>query len=105
MSLAAISSAPLLLASLLGANAQLEVDVRPDGLVEARLCLSGDGQQVRYQLSSQNGGARSSQSGTLTLAPQRSCPVISRTSRQADTRYRLRWWVDGVEQEPIERGL
>jgi len=94
---------PLLLAALLDADARLDVRNREDGLVEVRLCLRGAGQQARYELTGSSGSARSSQSGTLTLTPQPGCPVTQLHHRQSDSRYRLRWWLDGVEQEAIER--
>ncbi|MCY1280386.1 hypothetical protein D9M68_254980 [compost metagenome] len=101
----------LLLAGLVPVSPSLDLQPTDAGGLAVRLCFQGDGQQVRFDLNlesrGQGGRARSRQSGGLTAAQERHCPVRLQVGagNSEEIRARLRWWVDGVEQEPIERTL
>ncbi|CAD5108993.1 curli-like amyloid fiber formation chaperone CsgH [Zestomonas carbonaria] len=100
----ALPFAPYLIAVSLSAGVDLQLHAGPPGTAELRLCLQGNGQQVRYELrvfsEGPAGRSQSSQSGTLELRPETVCPLSRVIGAPPGTRIeaRMRWWADDVEQ-------
>lgn len=106
-----IALTSLLLASASPAGASLFLQPVSATQLELRLCFTGDGQQVRYDLEvltvSAAGKQRSRQGGTLLATATRVCPILNRMGTSADRSVEatVHWWVDGQEQAPLEQRL
>ncbi|EIK54508.1 hypothetical protein YO5_17120 [Stutzerimonas stutzeri TS44] len=90
-------------------EASLELRAVTEQRIELALCFQGRGQRVRYRLQirshSQAGTARSEQTGALVADTARQCPLHNPLGVVPDGRIsaELRWWIDDVEQPPLER--
>ncbi|MDE3737299.1 hypothetical protein PSH28_11900 [Pseudomonas resinovorans] len=90
----------MLLAALL-VSASLQLQPQAPGQADLRLCFAPPSPHVRYELlviaQGPAGRSQSRQSGVADSA----CPVRNRLNLSVKTRVeaRLKWWVDGVEQE------
>ncbi|MFC5697094.1 hypothetical protein ACFPU0_16180 [Pseudomonas sp. GCM10022186] len=96
----------MLLATLL-ASASLQLQPQGPGQADLRLCFAPASPALRFELlviaQGPAGRSQSRQSGTADT----DCPVRNRLSLPAASHVeaRLRWWVDGVEQEPVTAEL
>ncbi len=92
----------MLLATLL-ASASLQLQPQAPGQADLRLCFTPASPALRFELlviaQGPAGRSQSRQSGTADT----DCPVRSRLQLPASSKVeaRLRWWVEGVEQEPV----
>ena len=106
-----ISLPTLLLAASAAVSADLQLQETTTRQAETMLCFRGDGQLVSYQLEmlgqGPGGRSRSRQSGQLRAEAELRCPLRDRVQINGASRVeaRLRWWVEGVEQEPASRTL
>lgn len=78
---------------------------------QVSLCFQGTGQAVRFELvvlaSGPAGRSRSRQNGQLRANAAPACPVNSQIGAPASSQVeaRLRWWVDGIEQDAESRSI
>lgn len=90
----------MLLAALL-ASASLQLQSAGPGQAELHLCFTNPTPNLRYELQVfAQGPAGRSQSRQSGVA-ERPCPVQNRLNLAEGThvQVRLRWWLDGLEQE------
>jgi hypothetical protein len=91
------------------AEALLNLESRAANQLALSLCFRGAGQRIRFELTLDSAGvagrSRTRQSGQVTTSEAVSCPLHNRLGLMADARVeaRLRWWLDGEEQLPIQR--
>ncbi|MDT4873751.1 hypothetical protein FQZ97_1090110 [compost metagenome] len=101
----------LLLASLVPVSPSLDLQASDAGMLAVRLCFTGGGQQVRFDMRLESlgkaGRSRSRQQGQLVAAEEQRCPARMQVGpgNAEEVRAYLRWWVDGVEQEPLDKLL
>ncbi|BAN50715.1 hypothetical protein [Metapseudomonas resinovorans] len=92
----------MVLAALL-ASASLQLQPLGPGQADLRLCFEPASPAIRYELlvtaQGPAGQTRSRQRGIA----DRPCPVHNRLdlAPESQVKARLRWWVDGVEQEEV----
>jgi hypothetical protein len=97
---------PMLLAALL-ASASLQLQPQAPGQASVSLCFEPASPAIRYELLvTTHGPAGRSQSRQNGKA-ERNCPVRNNLRLAPGTRVkaRLKWWMDGVEQAPVEREI
>ncbi|MBO3273905.1 hypothetical protein [Pseudomonas schmalbachii] len=101
----------LMLASLVPVSPSLDLQPGNAGMLVLNLCFTGGGQQVRFDLRMESlgkaGRSRSRQQGQLVAATEQHCPARMQVGpgNAEEVRAYLRWWVDGVEQEPLDKRL
>lgn len=78
---------------------------------QVSLCFQGTGHALRFELvvlsSGPAGRSRSRHNGQLRAHAAPACPVNSLVGAPANSQVeaRLRWWVDGIEQDAESRSI